>query len=364
MRSDIDYRKPENRHAGFDAFYEFQCATNDCSPDIAVEKWIANDMNFDFEKRCVMALFHGATYAGPCESIFADKFPVMTPAIIPSMVEFFNTNKKRLLFSPDAKYRKMVFPKFLESIGESLGTGTLGDHVKSCLTSEDPKVNYITLQNKCMNDWFHWGRMGHWSFAEALQRFTNAPIEAPTMEFGNSGKSHTSGWAFSINRDDLVGDQWNKEEVNFLESTAANFIKAFKAEKPTLRNVNFFTLETACCNYKRQHKGSRYGGCYIDEQYTETMQMKKDWPEYNWLWDKYFEGRQQVIPASLLYENFKHLSQNDASDAYIKSWTGALRDYGRIPRVEAWQNDQPQIWTELHNMPFAKSGSSLLELMG
>ena len=58
MLSDIDYRDIEYRKVGFDKFYEFHCLTNDCSPDIAVEKWIADDMGFDFEKRCVLGLFH------------------------------------------------------------------------------------------------------------------------------------------------------------------------------------------------------------------------------------------------------------------------------------------------------------------
>ena len=88
MLSDIDYRDIEYRRVGFDKFYEFHCLTNDCSPDIAVEKWIADDMGFDFEKRCVLGLFHGATYAGPCESMFADRFSPITPNV-QGFVDFF-----------------------------------------------------------------------------------------------------------------------------------------------------------------------------------------------------------------------------------------------------------------------------------
>jgi Alpha-glutamyl/putrescinyl thymine pyrophosphorylase clade 2 len=345
-----DYRLPENRMEGFDKFYEFHCLTNDCSPDIAVETWIANDLDFDFEKRCVMALFHGATYAGPCESMFADKFPIMTSDVQP-LVDFFFQNKKRLLFSPDCKYRKIYFDEFLYSVGKAIEPyGTLGKLISSCFTSDDKYKNYLQLKTLCETKFKHWGRMGHWCFSEAIERFINAPILPPTMEFAD-GKSHRSGWAFCIGRDDLTGDKITKEEVQLLEDTAAEYIK----DKKFVR-AGFFTLETACCNYKRQHRGSRYGGCYIDEQYVETIQMMSDWPEYDWLWQKYLEGRQAVIPHELLYE----LNQHESDTAYCKDWVHCLKDYGRIPRIEAYFNKQPQRWTSIKNMPFY--GNTLLSL--
>jgi hypothetical protein len=342
MDSEIDYRDLNHRQLGFDKFYEFHCITNDCSPDIAVEKWIADDLDFDFEKRCVMGLFHGATYAGPCESMFADKFPIFTSDAQP-LVDFFFENKKRLLFSPDCKYRKIVFDKFLYSVGKSIEPyGTLGKFIESCFDSDDKKKNYLKLKQKCYDNWFHWGRMGHWCFSEAIARFIDAPIEPPTMEF-DEGKSHRSGWAFCIGRDDLTGDTISAADCRYLEETAAAYIF-----NKTFPRAGFFTLETACCNYKRQHKGSRYGGCYIDEQYSETMQMKKDWPEYDWLWDKYLDGRQAVIPHEMLYEN----NELVRADAYCKDWVNCLKDFGRIPRIEAWQNDKRQLWCSIKDLPF------------
>jgi hypothetical protein len=347
MRDDIDYRLPEYRQLGFDYFYKFMCESNDVSPDIAVEKWIADDLNFDFEKRCTLALFHGATYAGPCESMFSDIMPTYT-ADVNKLIDFFNINKKRLLFSPDCKYRKLVFPKFLESVAKSIEPyGTLGNFINSCLQGTDIYSNYNALKQKCQDNWFHWGRMGHWCFSEALHRFIEAPIMAPTMEFAE-GKSHRSGWAFCIGRDDLVGDTISKTDCEMLEKTAKDYI-----EKQNFVRANFFTLETACCNYKRQHKGSRYGGCYIDEQHWELMEMKRDWPEYDWLWNKYLEGRQHVIPHSLLYENNKH----DTNSAYIKSWVDCLKNHGRIPRVESYMNNKPQVWKELSNMNFENNSN-------
>ena len=165
--------------------------------------------------------------------------------------------------------------------------------------------------------------MGHWCFSEAIARFIDAPILPPTMEF-SEGKSHRSGWAFCIGRDDLVGDVVTKKDIEYLEETALEYIR-----DKTFKNAGFFTLETACCNYKRQHKGSRYGGCYVDEQGWEINHMRTKWPEYNWLWDKYMEGRQEVMPKSLLFENFDQVMP----DAYMKDWVNCLKDFGMLVQL-------------------------------
>lgn len=336
----VDYRLKKHRQLGFDQFYRFHCATNDCSPDIAVERWIADDCGFDFEKRCVLGLFHGAAYAGPTEAIFAENFPVLTGDAGP-IIEFYQAHKKRLIFSPDCKYRRLVFERFLQSVCDAIAPyGTLGTYIRSCFTAADPRENYRTLQTKCIGDWFNWGRMGHWCFSEAIARFIDAPIEPPTMEFAK-GKSHRSGWAFCLGRDDLTGDQISKADCAYLEQAAADYMAT--CDFP---NANFFTLETACCNYKRQHKGSRYGGCYIDEQYDDIIEARHNWAEYDWLWDKYLEGRAAVIPSSLLYE----ANHAIAGRAYMKDWVKCLKDYGRIPRVEAWLEGQPQSWVPLKQL--------------
>jgi Alpha-glutamyl/putrescinyl thymine pyrophosphorylase clade 2 len=249
--------------------------------------------------------------------------------------------------SPDAKYRKLVFPKFLKSVGESIKPyGTLGKLIASCFQGDDKKANYLELQRLCMDKWFHWGRMGHWCFAEALFRIADAPVEPPTMEFGRDGKSHTAGWAFCIGRDDLTGRSLTQSEVSMLEKSATEYIGRFHSAHPDLDLASFFTLETACCNYKRGYKGTRYQLSYIDEQHTEMMQMIEGWPEYNWLWQKFLEARQAVFPHSLLYENHRADPANDSPTAYLRSLTRAISDFGRIPRVEDYFNNKLQRWSE------------------
>ncbi len=372
MRNDIDYRLPANRKLGFTKFYQFMVETEDCSPDIAVETWLADHLKMTFEQRCVMAFFHGAAYEGSTEVIMAVKFPIMTAETIPEMIAFHDANFtdgqgldpakqiKRLTRSPDAmhRWREPDFAKFMMSVAESIKPyKTLGGYIKSCFIDETPEANYAMLQLACTRDWKFWGRMGHWCFSEALHRFIKAPINPPTMEFAD-GKGIRQGFAFCLDRDDLV-EHATADDIKWMEGKATAFLHQFECLLGHTKNVNRFTLETCCCNYKRQHKGSRYGGCYVDEQYDALVQMKRDWPEYTWLADAYIQGRKAVLPNSLLYE----LNDHDTDHAHVKTWNRALVDYGRMPRVEAYFNETPQQWTDLEHMDFAKSGSDLTTLM-
>jgi hypothetical protein len=340
----IDFRLKENRQLGFDRFYRFHCETRDCSPDLFVKSWVADQFEFDFEKRCTLAFFEGATEGGTTVMVLTDKFPVLTSDLKP-VINYYRKHKNKLLFSKDCRYRRIVFEEFLLSVGKSLKPyGSLGAFVKSCLTSFDPKINYTNLRNKCLSEWYHWGRLGNWNFCEALLRFIEAPLEPPTMEFAK-GPSHRSGWAFSIGRDDLTGKRISKADCEMLEDKAREYIYA--CDFP---NAGFFTLETASCNYKRQFKGSRYGGCYIDEHYDRLIQGKNEWAEYKAIWDKCLEGRYEQLPRSLLVE-----ANNPNTDrAYRKDWVKSLRDFGQMPRVEAWYSKEPQRWVSLKEMPFYK----------
>jgi hypothetical protein len=321
------------------------CATNDVAPELASDRYLADQEGYDFEKRCVLALHQGSTHSGSCEAIFAERFPLMT-SDVREVTAFFNHNKQRLDFSSDAKYRKMGFPEFLESVGKSIQRfGSLGKLVASCLEG-DPHTNYERFQRLVFDEWYACGRMFFWCFAEALYRIADAPIQPPTMEFGRDGKSHTEGWAFCTSRDDLLDRNWSHSDVVTLEKSAASYLERFRSTFPELIRADFYTLETACCNYKRGYKGSRYQLCYGDEQYDDIIQMMTDWPEHKALGTLYLQARQAVIPGSLLYENHRADSVNNSPKAYLSSWNKALCDYGRIPRVEAYFNGQPQRWSE------------------
>lgn len=345
MQDLIDYRKLENRQTGFNLFYNFHLETNDWSPDISCSKWILDNKlqprdHSSYDRRTTMAFFYGALYASPYEYLFAHLFPILTYDNIPDLVKFYQDNKKRFLFASDAKYRKMVFEKFMESVRESIKDyESLGEFVRMhTYPYSNSETAYLKLQEACFDKWFHWGRMGHWCFSEAFNHY-NEILSPPTMEFA-TGKSHRSGWAFCVGRDDLVAEKVSKADIEYLETSATEYLKTVNHPM-----ANRYTLETACCNYKRQHKGSRYGGCYIDEQYDDLIIFKKNWPEYSFITDLYMEARQHIIPKQMRYEDNVHHTEH----SYMKDWRRCLKDHGRILRAEAWHKKETQKWDTLDN---------------
>lgn len=340
-----------HRQEAFDLFYRFHCETGDYNADVVVERHMSDKENADFEKRCTLAFFHGATYAAPCEIIFAENFPTLTPKTLNEASRFFRANKNRLHFSGDCKYRKLVFPEFLQSVGVSLTPfQTLGTLVQHFTGKGTPGINYLKLKQYCQGDWYHWGRMGHWCFSEALRILADVKIDSAGMEL-EEADSPRAGWAFVIGRDDLAEGPLNIKDRRYLERTAADYL-----QKCRFKNANVFSLETACCNFKRQFKGSRYAGCYFDLQWDESEDMRQKFPEYEPLRKSFMQSRAAIFPNSLLYE-FSPDFRNNAP-AFDSSWNKTMKDYGRMPRVEAYYAGEAQRWGRLEQaFPELKKGT-------
>ena len=357
MQTDIDYRGLEYRWAGFDWYYRFTTCNYDSTADLVCEKWVADRNHFSIPERTALAFWFGAV-GSPSSMIFTKKFGNFNKNSAKAILEFFEKNKSRISFASDARYRKINFQPFIKSVCDSLShTDTIYEYVLDKFTQRTSAVgnqhqaNYNTLSECCRNDWQQWGRMGHWCFAEALKHFTQFPIKPPTMEFGPTGKSHTSGWLLAIEKHRLKRDQILELDKPDLEIQAHSYIVRVRENFPSFyKEADYFTLETACCNYKRQHRGTRYAGCYIDELYDDLQVLKKDWPEYSELYEQYMKARWNVLPKPLLYEANKDF--NPSKPAYQISWHKAFMEFGRMPRVEAWANGKPQRWCDISDLGY------------
>lgn len=320
--------------AGFSHFYRFHVETGDYAPYPVAAAWMADRHSYPMETQFAISFYLGCIGPVPTWILMAQEFPEVTPKSCRQMATFFKENKPRLVFTADAKYRKMVFEQFIESVARSLRFyGSLSAYVGSAMEGSNQERNYRNLQALCYRDWFHWGHYGHWCFTEALKGILQVPIQPPTLEL-RLNKSNRKGWALALGRDDLAEDRVTARDIAWLERQAEDYIGQLGQTK-----ASYFALETACCNYKRQWKASHYGGCYIDEMYDEIRQVERGWPERQDLWDQLWAVRQIVFPASLVYENY-----HPDAKAYQTVLHRSFIDHGRIPRVEAWMDGKPQVW--------------------
>jgi len=358
MLTDIDYRKLEHRWEGFDWYYKFTTQNADSTADLVCENHVANELDFTDQSKVALAFWFGAM-GSPSSSIFAHKFGNFNSDSFPSIMNFFEENKGRISFASDAKYRKIHFKQFIESVCNSLGNKSIYDFTIEQLwkvvgkPSDMAYDHYKSLHINCLENWWQWGRMGQWCFSEALNTYTLFKILPDKMEFGPEGKSHTAGWVLANEKRwlDSRHTEINEKAICEFEDWADSYIN--RTHFTHTLDVNYYTLETACCNYKRQHKGSRYAGCYIDELYDDLQTLKEDWPEYDFLYSKFMEARKRTLPSGLLYENSKDFDSR--KPAYQKSWHNAFKDYGRIPRVEAWANNQTQRWCDITELGYEEN---------
>jgi len=363
MNKSIDYRQPDFRFSGFDKFYRAMLETNDVSPDMAVERWIADEKNFTFEQRCSQALFHGLTYDGPSEMVLSHEFPTINVKSIRKLNEFYlsnktETNNRFRTLPPDSNKRWYIHKARLASF-EALEKlvaphKTFGKFIEAQISEKNtPVENYQSLLKAVsptddIDIWQVSRRMGTWCFLEALSRFTDIPIEPPNMWFGSEGKNHTAGWAWATNRDDIVDRLINEEKIPYadiesMELAAKTYLDRLKISHPELKNIGTFTLETCCCNYfKAAVKGTHFNLCYIQEQHDVTKIAESIWTDHQWLWDLYWKGRQATIPATMLYENYQKVG-----DAYVKNWRKgplSFKETGRMIAVDHYENGQPLPW--------------------
>jgi len=359
MRTDLDYRLLGNRWNGFLQYYQFTTEAEDSTADLVCENYVAKQLGLDQETRLTLAFWFGAV-GSPTSMILTEEFGPIIPSTIPKIVEYFKINKQRLSFASDAKYRKIHFESFIYSIQEIIKRyGSLALYIHYMINGQNEPIQvYNNLSNACRRDWYQWGRMGHWCFAEALSHFTDFSISPPTMEFGPGGESHTAGWILAQQKDWIefgFGNGLDDNGITHMETGAKFFIDWAKNQNwGNKDNINYFTLETACCNYKRQHKGSRYAGCYIDELYDDLQIMYQDWPEKRKLFDLYMKGRLEKLPVNLLYE--MNNDYNPLKPAYQKTWHKAFMKHGRMPRVETWFNNcNRQRWCDINELGYESS---------
>jgi hypothetical protein len=88
----------------------------------------------------------------------------------------------------------------------------------------------------------------------------------------------------------------------------------------------------------------------MDELYDDLQTFKVNWPEYEWVYHHYMSARQNTLPNNFLYEKSPDWDPN--KPAYQESWHEAFKEYGRMPRVEAFYNKQPQRWCDITELGY------------
>ncbi|MGH7744800.1 MAG: hypothetical protein ACREQ5_08300 [Candidatus Dormibacteria bacterium] len=356
MDNTLDYRAPENRQTGFDAFYEYHCQTLESGTDLSTERWMNDHNKADFEARVATAFWHATVHHSASNIVLTHVIPKLDQDGLDRLADFYteeHTRRQRLKFANDCKSTRINFHKLLLGVGMAIRPyGTLGKAVVAQLQQDDPTSNYQQLMTWLLDIPYLRGRMTSWQFAEGLHRHADLPILPNKIGFATGGANGIyEGWCLANNVLANANDPLPKNNYASLERQALKYVKEHPWKHSTL-----FNLETCLCNYHGQWIGNRYAGNYIDEQHDLIRNQKDKWPEYKVIFDLAWKARAAVFPPELVYE-----LHNPPGEAEKSSWMRSFKDYGRMIRVEAWHNNQPQVWDELDIVMDTSDG--LMEFM-
>ena len=122
----------------------------------------------------------------------------------------------------------------------------------------------------------------------------------------SGSRSHRNGLLLALGRDDDYDKKLTAGQYRSLEVLGSGIICEMRDRFPELEDINFFTMETCLCSFKKifRERNGRYLGYYLDRQSEEIAQAEQDgWSgiEWNVLWqardellDKRLSGRAKI----------------------------------------------------------------------
>ena len=91
------------------------------------------------------------------------------------------------------------------------------------------------------------------------------------------------------------------KDINHLNKTLEKIIDDLNKISPE-RNWTILGVTSDMCSYRKLFKSTRYLGYYVDRQQEEILQLQKNYPEYNSMWDYMWEDRKNGIDEKYLGE--------------------------------------------------------------
>lgn len=137
-----------------------------------------------------------------------------------------------------------------------------------------------------------------------------------------NGCNLTSG-IYNIFYEDEKANDFDKHkkvtpiEARYLSSKLVRIQKEIEKTYPEDAEITMFIGKI--CSFRNLFKGARYGGFHHDRQLAVIKNYEREFPEYQYLWDKCYQIRKDIFPHVLLGE--------------LNGWDGV-----RTERKKLWLN--------------------------
>lgn len=337
LRAGQDFRHPQYRREVFLRFYEFHLryrAHPGCVYFVLPELW----KDLSMEQRLWLCFINGNTQNPVTSWLIFQQCPerkaLATKHKMFKFNEWFNKNYGNLEFDIDRRYHKKDFLRAVQCYNALVEPFKSYDahrpqemyfgHLKLQEARAHGHTMFQALWETVRRDFYTFGRLSAYSYLEYLN-LAGLPLATDSVDMLmlddlSGSKSHRNGLAKVLGRDDLdwhksnpanFAGQYTPEVMAWLKYEASRLLadarKRFTGltEKVVLRDVNFFTLESALCTFKSWfRKNRRYPGVYLDMMHERIRRSEHLWGGGE-SWDTaiFWRMRRKHLPTYLRLED-------------------------------------------------------------
>jgi hypothetical protein len=318
MRPTItDWRKPERRREVFHDFYEFHLRHRSHPGCVYyLMPWLRERFGWDAEQALWFAFLNGNTQNPVTSLLLHDAGS--RPSEADACVAFWNAHYKRLGWDTDRRHHKAAFERAVASYLGLLGHRTQEEFWKIHAEGGFPSAWVAAEAIESF------GRLSSFSYLEYL-RIMGVAVDCDRLFLDDmaGSRSHRNGLCIVTGLDHMdwhdsnpgFDGVYDRSVLSYLEAEGISLLGEAlvrAAGRPWLRDVSYFTLESALCTYKSWHRPNRrYAGVYNDMLYDRIVSASARWsddPEGDirvaqFIEETFWAARADCLPAYLRLED-------------------------------------------------------------
>lgn len=295
-RKVIDWRLPEYRMEGFLRYYVWRIVHDDLDQG----RWsraLAKGKNI--EQRLWISFLFGQTYSTPLTYAFYHFFPDPAKINLDELKTWTDENYTRSKYGTDTKYNKGYFHQITESYFKWLDKIVQNRDQFKAFTSLINNVeserfnNFHILFNIPVKNWYKFGRMCSWLWAQTLNEIVPEIYQEPDTMFIDNGSSWSvwNGMSFIYNDENkyLKSKERDyspsKDDIKLFldrEKEVYNLIENYEYSKKYNIKPDYFLIESALCQIKKVHQGRDYVG-HTSGDFTNRGRIFQElFPDVDW----------------------------------------------------------------------------------
>jgi hypothetical protein len=300
---DSDFRMKEYRREVFLRFYEFHLRYRSHAGAVYyVMPYLAEQLGWGMEEKLWFAYINGNTQNPITSHIIFSRFPEIKGLDINALGRWFHDPSRygNLAWDTDRRYHKKQFVDFVRNYLDLLKGRTQEEYFDQICATADPHENFRRTWEIVRSQFVSFGRLSAFSYLEYLRIMgVNLDCDQLFLEDMNGSKSHRNGLCKVIGRDDLDWHESNPgfdgyyspEILGHLGDVAEGLLSESRRRaigEDWLKDVSYFTLETALCTYKSWHRPNRrYPNVYNDMFHDRIVHAEQRWvkPRMKIFWD-------------------------------------------------------------------------------